>query len=106
MGKTTGPNQVRSIPNTTERLGFFEIPSLDYDCSEQKLSNILLLNNDYNSNRSTDYYVPLCHNTSDKTFRTAITLLRPLSNELYTTLHHPQHQLSNTYVSVSVNIRH
>ena len=42
---------------------------------------------------------------SERSLRTAITLLRPLSNELNTPLHHPQHQLINTYVSASVNIR-
>ena len=52
---------------------------------------LLLLNNDYNNNnRSNDYYIPVSDNTSDKTFRTAITLLRTLSNELNTTFHHPQ----------------
>ena len=87
----TGPDQVRSIPNTTAETRFlwdFIIRLRLLGTKVVKL--LLLLNNDYNNNRSNDYYIPVSDNTSDKTFRTAITLLRTLSNELNTTLHHPQ----------------
>ena len=98
---------MRSIPNTTAGTGFLLDAIIRIRLFRTKVvkPTILLLNNDYNNNRSNDYYSQVSDNTSDKTFRTTIILLRPLSKELNTTLHHPQHQLSNTYVCVSVNIR-
>ena len=54
------------------------------------------------NDRSNDYFIPVSDNTSDKTFRTAPPTI---VKELNTPLHHPQHQLINTYVSASVNIR-
>ena len=77
---------MRIIPNTTAETGFFLDVIIRLRLLGTKVVKLLLLlNNDYNNNRSNDYYIPVSNNTSDKTFRTVITLRRTLSNELNTT---------------------